>query len=180
MIARAPAFHILFGVFVGASCHAGGGGSPPGVGVGAAEDGAANTAAPPGALAPPCVELLGQLQCWLRSAGNETEAVARAVGNARASFETRPEAAEACERAMVFRAELVASVGCTHAGGDARTLPPGVPVPCRPGEHFFVRRDGHVSGCHRDCTFPTDCPVGTSCNSVGSAAGGPIEEPFCE
>jgi hypothetical protein len=169
----------LLGALAVASCHARGGGSPPGVSVGAAEDSTATTASPI-ALPPPCVELLAQLQCWLRAAGNDADAIGRALSNARASFEARPDAAVACERVMAFRAELIASVGCTHAGGDARTLPPSVPAPCRPGEYFFVRRDGHVSGCHRDCTFPTDCPVGTSCKSVGSAAGGPIDEPFCE
>jgi hypothetical protein len=169
----------LFGSLALASCHGSSGGSPTGVGVGAAEDPGVKTAsAIP--LPPSCIELLEQLECWLRAAGNEPGAIAQAIGNARASFEARPEAAESCERVQVFRAELIASAGCAHPGDAARNLPPSAPAPCRPGEHFFVRRDGHVSGCHRDCTVAADCPVGTSCTSVGSAAGGPIEEPFCE
>jgi hypothetical protein len=179
VIARASAPLILFGSLALASCHGVGGGSKAEGSGGASEDAAAKAVSPV-ALPPPCVEFLGQFQCWLRAAGNAVADIGRAVGNARASFEARPQAAEACERAMVFRAKLIASAGCAHPGGDARNLPLAVPAECPPGEHFFVRSDGHVSGCHRDCTVPADCPVGASCISEGSAADGPIDEPFCE
>jgi hypothetical protein len=59
-------------------------------------------------------------------------------------------------------------------------LPDSAAVECPAGEFFFVRRDGHVSGCHRDCTSSADCPSGSACESTGSVPGGPIEEPFCE
>lgn len=131
-------------------------------------------------LPPPCTEFLRQYRCWLRASGSNGADVDRAVGNARASFESRPLSAESCERAMVFRAEPFASTGCAHAGDDSRELPLAVAIECPPGEHFFVRRDGHVSGCHRDCTVTADCPDGSSCKSEGSAAGGPIDERFCE
>jgi hypothetical protein len=131
-------------------------------------------------LPDPCVDFLRKVRCWLRAAGNDAAEVDRAVGNARASFEARPQPAEACERASVFRAELIASAGCAHAGGDSSKLPAAVPVECPTGEYFFMRRDGHVSGCHRDCALPADCPDGSRCASVGSAADGPIDEPFCE
>lgn len=146
------------------------------------EVGAGDNPTPSGAavLPDPCIEFLRQVRCWLRAAGNDTADVDRAVGNARASFEGRPHAAEACERASVFRADLIASSGCAHAGGDATKLPDATPAQCPEGEHFFVRRDGHVSGCHRDCTLPADCPDGSRCASLGSAAGGPIDEQFCE
>jgi hypothetical protein len=49
-----------------------------------------------------------------------------------------------------------------------------------PGEFFFLRRDGRISGRHRDCALPADCPDGSSCKSIGTAPGGPVEEQFCE
>jgi hypothetical protein len=134
----------------------------------------------PLALPDPCVDFLSQLTCWLRAAGNSPADVDRAVGNARARFEARPNADEACEAAMVYRHELLGAAGCAHAFVDPLALPTSAIAECPPGEYFFVRRDGHVSGCHRDCSLRADCPEGSSCTATGSAAGGPIDEHFCE
>jgi hypothetical protein len=134
----------------------------------------------PRPLPPGCVQLLSQLQCWLRASGNSGADVGRAVGNARAVFEARPDAAAACERAANFGRAAIGSAGCGDLNGDVRDLPASALAGCAPGEHFFVRRDGHVSGCHRDCTTTDDCPAGAKCESTGSAAGGPVDEPFCE
>jgi hypothetical protein len=81
---------------------------------------------------------------------------------------------------MALRADLLASAGCAHAGDDLSKLPPAVAAVCPAGEHFFVRRDGHVSGCHRECALPADCPGGSLCASIGSVAGGPTDQSFCE
>ena len=48
------------------------------------------------ALPAPCAQFLAQLQCWLRASGNDTTEVDRAVGDARALFEARSDAAESC------------------------------------------------------------------------------------
>jgi hypothetical protein len=177
MIAHAKVFLAALAVVGLGSCRSSSGGSQVELGAAASVPGA--SAVSPTALPPPCVEFLGQLQCWLRASGNGPDDVEHAVSNARASFEAHPQRAESCERAMVYRHQLIASTGCAHAG-EAPKLPPGVAADCPPTEHFFVRQDGHVSGCHRDCTLPADCPGGSSCTGLGSAAGGPIDERFCE
>lgn len=134
--------------------------------------------APP--LPPGCVQFLAQLQCWLRASGNAPEAVTRAVGNARAVFEAHPDAATTCERAASARRPEIGSAGCNDVNGDLRELPASSRAQCPPDEHFFIRRDGRVSGCHPDCATSDDCPRWQSCTGIGTAAGGPIDEPFCE
>jgi hypothetical protein len=173
----APASQALIGMLVLVSCRSVVRGSAGDV-IGAKEPAA--TAVSPPVLPQSCIEFLERLQCWLRASGNAPADIDRAVSNTRASFTTRPKAAESCEHAVVFRTERFASAGCVDPGADARSLPPGVRAECAPGEFFFVRQDGHVSGCHRDCAVPEDCPSGSSCTASGSAAGGPIDEPFCE
>jgi hypothetical protein len=175
---RAFTLLALVGALALPRCHSTGGGSPSDGG--AVPDDPASSAAAPALLPPPCVEFLGQLQCWLRASGNDARDVDRAVGLARASFEARPSPAGACEHAMVFRAEMIGAAGCAHAAAALGQLPPSASPDCPPGEFFFLRRDGRISGCHRDCTLPSDCPAGSSCKSVGTAPGGPVDENFCE
>jgi hypothetical protein len=177
MIARGLTVMGFVGAVILVSCRSQTSGSYSG-GTGAASAGPAASHGEPDTLPGPCIDFLGRLRCLLRAAGNGPADVDRAVSDARASFEERPQAAEFCERAMVYRAELMASVGCANAGSDA--LPHGARAECVPGEHFFVRRDGHVSGCRRECVVAADCADGSSCVAVGSAAGGPIDEHFCE
>jgi hypothetical protein len=131
-------------------------------------------------LPEPCVEFLSQLRCWLRAAGNGDGEVERAVGNARAHIESWSQRDETCEQAMVHRSQAIGAAGCSHVPAATASLPASVRAECSPGEYFFVRRDGHVSGCQRDCTFTSDCPSGKRCESTGTAAGGPIDEAFCE
>jgi hypothetical protein len=127
-----------------------------------------------------CVQFLAQLQCWLRASGNGPSDVSRAVGNARFAFEGWSASAEVCEHAAYLRSAAFGSAGCQDLNGDVRDLPPAAAVECPEGEFFFVRIDGHVSGCHQDCITDEDCASGATCASTGSAAGGPIDEPFCE
>lgn len=134
----------------------------------------------PPVLPPPCAEFLFQLRCWLRASGNGDVDVRRAVGNARARLEAQPSPSSICESAMVYRHDAIAAAGCSDVRPDLDALPTGEPIPCTEHEYFFVRRDGHVAGCHRDCTTSGDCPRGQSCSSTGSTAGGPIDERFCE
>jgi len=134
----------------------------------------------PSPLPSSCVEFLSQLQCWLRASGNPARDVERAVGNTRARMERRADAAGACERAMVYRRELIGAAGCAHVAPEVDTLPASALAECAAGEFFFVRADGHVAGCRRECALASDCPAGTTCLSTGSAAGGPIDNRFCE
>jgi len=145
------------------------------------ETSAASPALPSG-----CVLFLSQLDCWLRKAGNEPEQVDIAVGTARATFESRPagvpiEDTEArCERAMSGTRTALEAIGCENVQADPSTLPPVDLVACPRDQHFFIRRDGWIAGCHPDCATSADCPKGWSCSSIGSSPGGPIEEAFCE
>jgi hypothetical protein len=145
------------------------------------ETGATTAALPAG-----CVLFLSQLDCWLRKAGNEPERVDVAVGGARAVFESRPAGAAAedtearCERAMAGTRMSLEAIGCEDVRAALAALPPSDPVACPPDEHFFIRRDGWIAGCHADCATSADCPRGSSCSSIGSSPGGPIEEAFCE
>ena len=132
------------------------------------------------ALPPGCVQFLSQLQCWLRARGNAPADVTRAIANARYVMESRSDAAVACERGANLRRREIGSAGCSDLNGDMRDLPASAEIECGPDAHFFVRRDGRVSGCHHDCSSSDDCSAGEECNSIGSAAGGPIDEPFCE
>jgi hypothetical protein len=138
------------------------------------------------ALPPACVVFLSQLDCWLRRAGNEPEQVDIAVGTARATFESRPVGAPIedtqarCERAMAGTRLSLEAIGCEDVHANASALPPADPVGCPPDQHFFIRRDGWVAGCHPDCATSADCPKGSSCSSIGTSPGGPIEDAFCE
>lgn len=138
------------------------------------------------ALPAECVLFLSQLDCWLGKAGNEPEQVEIAVGTARASFESRPagtpidDTEARCERAMAGTRVSLEAVGCESVHANAGALPPADPVVCPPDEHFFIRRDGWIAGCHPDCATSADCPRGSSCSAIGSSPGGPIEEAFCE
>jgi hypothetical protein len=133
-----------------------------------------------------CILFLSQLDCWLGKAGNEPEQVDIAVGAARALFEARPPGAPVddvearCERAMAGTRESLEAIGCESVYANASALPPADPVVCPADQHFFIRRDGWIAGCHPDCATSADCPPGESCSSIGSSPGGPIEEAFCE
>ena len=130
-----------------------------------------------------CVTFLAQLQCRLRAAGNETATIDRALGAFRASFETRLAASDLqarCQNEVSVPHVATQIAGCDGVVGRLADLPPTHPADCPSGEFFFVRRDGRVAGCHRDCIQPGDCPSASSCTAVGSAPGGPTEEPFCE
>jgi len=137
-------------------------------------------------LPPGCVLFLAQVQCWLRKSGNVPAEADRAVGAARALLESRPpvgppdDTAMRCQRAQARRKEDFEAAGCEEVVAELATLPPADPIACPSNEHFFIRRDGRVSGCHPDCVTSADCPSGSSCTGVGSAPGGPIEEPYCE
>jgi len=140
----------------------------------------------PSKLPGECVLFLSQLDCWLRKSGNAPEQVDIAVGTARTVFEAHPKGAapddtEArCERAMTGTRAALEAIGCENVTADPNALPPADPVTCPPDQHFFIRRDGWVAGCHADCATSDDCPKGSSCSSMGSSPGGPIEEAFCE
>jgi hypothetical protein len=133
-----------------------------------------------------CVIFLAQLQCRLRVTGNEAPAIDLALGALRASLEAPSVAGvvgdlEArCKNDMRVRQPAIAAAGCGDAVGRLGDLPPSHPANCAPQEFFFVRSDGRVAGCRRDCTNSRDCPTGTSCTAIGYAPGGPLDEPFCE
>ncbi len=133
-----------------------------------------------------CVLFLAQLDCWLRKAGNEPEQVDVALGTARATFESRvtgvpvDDTAARCNRAMAGTRAALEAIGCEDVRADLGALPPADLVACPPDEHFFIRRDGWIAGCHPDCATSADCPRGSSCSAIGSSPGGPIEEAFCE
>jgi len=140
----------------------------------------------PSALPADCTLFLAQLDCWLRRAGNEPEQVDLALGTARAIFESRPSGAPIedtkarCQRAMAGTRMSLEATGCENVHADPNALPPADLVACPPDQHFFIRRDGWIAGCHVDCATSADCPKGSSCSSIGSSPGGPIEEAFCE
>jgi hypothetical protein len=139
-----------------------------------------------GQLPATCVQLLLQARCWLRKAGNDAWEVDRAIGAARATLESPVPwgpphaAADYCQMAQTFRHSTFEGSGCAATPGDLRSLPASKPAACPSEEHFFIRHDGRVIGCRRDCATAKDCPDGSSCGSVGSAPGGPIDEPFCD
>ena len=139
----------------------------------------------PAELPANCFRFLAQLECWMGKDGNDPADVRRALGVARGVFEARApgdageDAGAYCGRALAYRNPLLQVSGCDHVVASS-SLPPPQPSPCGADEHFFMRRDGHVSGCHPDCVGDPDCPHGTTCRSIGTAAGGPIDEPFCE
>jgi len=133
-----------------------------------------------------CVTFLAQVQCRLRAAGNDAPQVDRALAALRASFEAQPPAGDGddtdagCNNGIRLRRPAIEAAGCASAAGRLADLPPGHPAECAPREFFFVRRDGRVVGCRRDCATSQDCPAGTSCTAIGYAAGGPLDQPFCE
>ncbi|HEX8795176.1 MAG TPA: hypothetical protein VF765_29715 [Polyangiaceae bacterium] len=138
------------------------------------------------ALPAECILFLSQLDCWLRKVGNEPEEVDVAVGAARATFESRPSGTAVddtearCERAMAGTRLVLEAIDCESVYANAGALPPADPVVCPADQHFFIRRDGWIAGCHPDCATSSDCHGGGSCSSIGSSPGGPIEEAFCE
>jgi hypothetical protein len=131
-------------------------------------------------LPPACVSFLKEERCWLRSVGNSEDRVELAIGDARAVYERWHESADACRVETQFETTAFEAVGCAHAGDDPRPLPGAARAECPPGTFFFVRQDGHVSGCRPTCTVAEDCDDGSRCSGTGSSAGGPIQEPFCE
>ena len=140
----------------------------------------------PAELPATCFRFLAQLECWMEGNGNDSADVQRALGVARGVFEARApsdagdgDAGAYCGRAIAYRRPLFQVSGCDNHVAS-RSLPPAQASPCAADEHFFMRRDGHVSGCHPDCAADADCAHGTTCKSIGTAAGGPIDEPFCE
>ena len=149
------------------------------------QSGTGTTLESPAQLPATCSRFLAQLACWLDKGDNDPAEVQRALGVARTVFESRSpwdageDASGYCGRAIAYRRPLLQQIGCDHVVAS-RSPPPAVPLPCGADEHFFVRRDGHVSGCHPDCATNNDCPAGSDCKSVGTAAGGPIDELFCE
>ena len=104
----------------------------------------------------------------------------RAIGDERAVYERWHRSADACLTASQFKSLALEEVGCARAGDDPRPLPAPAQVDCAAGTYFFVREDGHVSGCRPTCTPSEACDDGSTCSSVGSAAGGPAHEAFCE
>jgi hypothetical protein len=133
-----------------------------------------------------CVTFLAEIQCRLRASGNEGPTIDRALGALRASLEAPPptdvvtDPDGRCKNDIRMRRSAIESAGCEGAVGRLADLPPSRPANCGPQEFFFVRSDGHVSGCRRDCVGSQDCPAGTSCTAIGFAPGGPLDEPFCE
>jgi len=133
-----------------------------------------------------CVTFLAQLQCRLRVAGNDAPAIDHAVGALRASLEATPPPGDVndpdarCKNDIRLRRPAIESAGCENVAARLADLPQSRSADCAPREFFFVRRDGRVAGCRRDCTTSQDCPAGTSCTAVGYAPGGPLDEPFCE
>jgi hypothetical protein len=81
---------------------------------------------------------------------------------------------------MAFRRTTYRQAGCEGVVLDTSAIPRAHLVTCPADQHFFVRSDGRVAGCHPDCTTNKDCPSGSTCWAIGSAPGGPIDEPFCE
>jgi hypothetical protein len=133
-----------------------------------------------GVLPVACVSLLKDEQCWLRSVGNDEHHVQQAIANERAVYERWHEPADACRTEAEFKTSMFEAAGCAGADEDSRPLPLAARFDCPIGSFFFVRQDGRVSGCRSTCTVSEDCGEGSMCSSVGSAAGGPIQEPFCE
>jgi hypothetical protein len=127
-----------------------------------------------------CLSLLEQDQCWLRSAGNERGSVDTALADARFVYENWHETADTCRATARSMAQEFDGVGCGVARPASASLPLAGQASCAAGEYFFVREDGHVSGCARTCTTSDDCDPGQRCSSTGSAARGPVGEFFCE
>jgi len=133
-----------------------------------------------------CVAFLAQLQCRLRVAGNEGPQIDRVLGALRASLESPPPTGGVsdpdarCKNDMRIGRAAIESAGCESTAGQLAELPPSRPADCGAREFLFVRRDGRVAGCHRDCATSEDCPAGAACTGVGYAPGGPLDEPFCE
>lgn len=137
-------------------------------------------------MGPSCLLLLAQAECWMRRAGNPPSRIHVALAVIREELEhAAPEgvgydAVAECEWAMAFRRLAVEQAGCADVASEPADLPASAAPGCAPGEHFFIRRDGWIVGCRRDCVRAQDCEPGRSCSSVGSAPGGPIDEPFCD
>ena len=131
-------------------------------------------------LPPACVSFLKEERCWLRSVGNDEDSVEVAIGDARAAYERWHHSADACRADSQFETPAIEAAGCTRAEGNPQALPAPARVDCPAGTFFFVREDGHVSGCHPTCTVSEDCDDGSRCSATGSSVGGPILEPFCE
>jgi hypothetical protein len=131
-------------------------------------------------LPPACVLFLKEERCWLRSVGNEEDSVEVAIGNARAAYERWHHSADSCKADTQFETPAIEAAGCARAKDDPQPLPAPFRVDCPADFFFFVREDGHVSGCHPTCTVSEDCDDGAKCAATGSSVGGPILEPFCE
>jgi hypothetical protein len=137
-------------------------------------------AAAQSALPSACVSFLKDERCWLRGVGNEEERVERAIADERAVYQRWHESAEACRTETQFETPIFEETGCVSAANDPQPLPVASQVDCPAGTFFFVRQDGHVSGCRQTCTVSEDCDDGSRCSSIGTAAGGPVLESFCE
>ena len=131
-------------------------------------------------LPPACVSFLEKERCWLRSVGNDESRVDLAIGDARALYERWHESADSCRAETQLETTSFEAVGCARPEDDPTPLPAAARVDCPADTFFFVRQDGHVSGCHSTCTVSEDCDDGLRCSGTGSSAGGPTLEQFCE
>jgi hypothetical protein len=134
-----------------------------------------------------CDQVLANIDCWLRSANNAPERVTQFVVGLRESFESeRRESGEVELRSRCASIERLHVATFTAAGcATAPPLPASAPMrrkpeACEKGAFFFVRKDAKIVGCHLECSVPADCPPPQKCSGLGSAIGGPLDQPFCE
>ncbi|HEY6461120.1 MAG TPA: hypothetical protein VIY73_13240 [Polyangiaceae bacterium] len=131
-------------------------------------------------LPPPCRRVAAEATCWLRASGNPEEDVERAMASALEvlSKVSASDQVRQCEQAGKSLADRFASAKCT--GAELAPAKAGAAPRCATGEFFFIRGDGRIAGCRRECSTDGDCATGARCKGVGSSVGGPTEQPFCE
>jgi hypothetical protein len=78
---------------------------------------------------------------------------------------------------MTYGRETFEASDCADVVADIRALPPADPVTCAPDEHFFIRHDGWVAGCHLDCATAADCSC-RQARAVGRVALGCADASF--
>lgn len=144
--------------------------------------------APPLSMPPDCEQTLADFDCWLRSGDNAPATVAQVVASLRESFRRQLEESgqrdllSRCTSIARVRAQAFVAVGCGRApllsAQKSSTLQK--PAPCGQGAFFFIRNDAKIVGCHAECVTAADCPAPQSCTGLGSAVGGPTDQPFCQ
>lgn len=144
--------------------------------------------ASPLSMPPECEQTLADFDCWLRSGDNAPASVTQVVASLRESFRQQLEESgqsdllSRCTSIARVRSQAFVASGCGRApllsARTSSTLQK--PAPCGQGAFFFIRNDAKIVGCHVECVTAADCPAPQSCTGLGSAVGGPTDQPFCQ